>query len=82
MWVAQTCAILRVRVGAAQESLESAFFYMSRSTRLVILNQNMYTLLGGKRFLPADTYFPTNVIFHFTFNVYCCLISKYDILLG
>jgi len=33
---------------------------MARSTRLVILIKNMYTLWGRKRFLLPVTYFPSN----------------------
>jgi len=36
---------------------------MARSTRLVILIKNIYTLWGRKRFLPPVTYFPTGLEF-------------------
>jgi len=36
---------------------------MARSTRLVILIKNMYTLWGRKRFLLPVTYFPTNLVY-------------------
>jgi len=35
---------------------------MGRSTRLVILIKNIYTLWGRKRFLLPVTYFPTNLV--------------------
>jgi len=35
---------------------------MARSTRLVILIKNIYTLWGRKRFLLPVTYFPTNLV--------------------
>jgi len=39
---------------------------MARSTRLVILIKNIYTLWGRKRFLLHVTYFPTNLVYPFT----------------
>jgi len=35
---------------------------MARSTRLVILINNIYTLWGRKRFLLPVTYFPTDLV--------------------
>jgi len=42
---------------------------MVRSTRLVILIKNIYTLWGRKRFLLLVTYFPTNLVYPFTLRV-------------
>jgi len=42
---------------------------MARSIRLVILIKNIYTLWGRKRFLLPVTYFPTNLVYHFTLRV-------------
>jgi len=42
---------------------------MARSTRLVILIKNIYTLWGRKRFLPPVTYFSTNLVYPFTLRV-------------
>jgi len=42
---------------------------MARSTRLVILIKNTYTLWGRKRFLLPVTYFPTNLVYPFTLRV-------------
>jgi len=42
---------------------------MARSTRLVILIKNIYTLWGRKRFLFPVTYFPTNLVYPFTLRV-------------
>jgi len=42
---------------------------MARSTRLVILIKNIYTLWGRKRFLLPVTYFPTNLVYPFTLQV-------------
>jgi len=42
---------------------------MARSTRLVILIRNIYTLWGRKRFLLPFTYFPTNLVYPFTIRV-------------
>jgi len=42
---------------------------MARSTRLVILSKNIYTLWGRKRFLLPVTYFPTNLVYLFTLRV-------------
>jgi len=36
---------------------------MARSTRLVILIKNIYTLWSRKRFLLPVTYFPTNLVY-------------------
>jgi len=36
---------------------------MARSTWLVILIKNIYTLLGRKRILLPVTYFPTNLVY-------------------
>jgi len=36
---------------------------MARSTRLVILMKNIYTLWGRKRFLLPATYYPTNLVY-------------------
>jgi len=42
---------------------------MARSTRLVILIKNIYTLWCRKRFLLHVTYFPTNLVYPFTLRV-------------
>jgi len=42
---------------------------MARSTRLVILIKNVYTLWGLKRFLLPATYFPSNLVYPFTLRV-------------
>jgi len=42
---------------------------MARSTRLMILIKNIYTLWGRKRFLLPVTYFPTNLVYPFTLRV-------------
>jgi len=42
---------------------------MARSTQLVILIQNIYTLWGRKRFLLPVTYFSTNLVYPFTLRV-------------
>jgi len=42
---------------------------MARSTRLVILIKNIYTLWGRERFLLPLTYFPTNLVYPFTLRV-------------
>jgi len=42
---------------------------MARSTRLVVLIKNIYTLWGRKRFLLPVTYFPTNIVYPFTLRV-------------
>jgi len=42
---------------------------MARSTRLVILIKNLYTLWGRKRFLRPVTYLPTNLVYPFTLQV-------------
>jgi len=42
---------------------------MARSTRLVILIKNIYTLWGRKRFLLPVTYFPKNLVYPFTLRV-------------
>jgi len=42
---------------------------MARSTQLVILIKNIYTLWGRKRFLLPVTYFPTNLLYPFTLRV-------------
>jgi len=42
---------------------------MARSTRLVILIKNIYTLWGRKRFLLPVTYFPSNQVYPFTLRV-------------
>jgi len=39
---------------------------MARSTRLVTLIKNIYTLWGQKSFLLPVTYFPTNLVYPFT----------------
>jgi len=49
---------------------------MARSTRLVILIKNIYTLWGRKRFLLPVTYFPTNLVYPFTLRVTALLILK------
>jgi len=41
-----------------------AFHREARSTRLVILIKNIYTLWGRKRFLLPVTYFPTNLVYN------------------
>jgi len=53
----------------------SAFFRtdrqtdMARSTPLLILTKNKYTLWGRKRFLLPVAYFPTNRVYPFTLRV-------------
>jgi len=42
---------------------------MARSTRLVILIKNIYTLWGRKRFIVPVTYFATNLVYPFTSRV-------------
>jgi len=42
---------------------------MTRSTRLVILIKNIYTLWGRKRFLLPVTFFLTNLVYPFTLRV-------------
>jgi len=42
---------------------------MARSTRLVILIKNIYTLWGRKRFLLPVTYLPSNLVYPFTLRV-------------
>jgi len=42
---------------------------MARSTQLVILNKNLYTLWGRKRFRLPVTYFLTNLVYPFTQRV-------------
>jgi len=42
---------------------------MARSTRLVILIKNIYTLWGRNRFLLPVTYFPTNLVYPFTLRI-------------
>jgi len=42
---------------------------MAKSTRLVILIKNIYTLWGRKRFLLPVTYFPMNLVYPFTLRV-------------
>jgi len=42
---------------------------MARSTWLVILIKNIYTLWGRKRFLLPVTYFPKNLVYPFTLRV-------------
>jgi len=42
---------------------------MARSTRLVILIKNIYSLWGRKRFLLSVTYFPMNLVYPFTLRV-------------
>jgi len=42
---------------------------MARSTRLVILIKNIYTLWGRKRLFLPVTYFPTNLVYPFTLRV-------------
>jgi len=42
---------------------------MARSTRLVTLIKNKYTLRGRKRFLLPVTYFPMNLVYPFTLRV-------------
>jgi len=53
---------------------------MARSTRLVILIKNIYTLWGRNRFLLPVTYFPTNLVYPFTvrvtvINIICCVLN-------
>jgi len=48
---------------------------MARSTRLVILIGNIYTLWGRKRFLLPVIYFPTNLVYPFTIRVKIALSS-------
>jgi len=49
---------------------------MARSTRLVILIKNIYTLWGRKRFLVPLTYFPTNLVYPFTLRVTGIMTSE------
>jgi len=42
---------------------------MARTTRLVILIKNIYTLWGRKCFLLPAKYFPTNLVYPFTLRV-------------
>jgi len=42
---------------------------MARSTWLVILIKNIYTLWGRRRFFLPVTYFPTNLVYPFTLRV-------------
>jgi len=42
---------------------------MARSTRLVIVIKNIFTLWGRKRCLLPVTYFPTNLVYPFTLRV-------------
>jgi len=42
---------------------------MARSTRLVILIKNIYTLCGRKRYLLPVAYFPTNLVYPLTLQV-------------
>jgi len=49
---------------------------MARSTRLVILVKNVYTLWGRKRFLLPVTYFPTNLEYPFTLRVTDIIITN------
>jgi len=42
---------------------------MARSTRLVILIKNIYSLWGRKRFLLPVLYFPTSLVYPFTLRV-------------
>jgi len=42
---------------------------MARSTRLVILIKNIYTLWGRKHFFLPVIYFPTNLVYPFTLRV-------------
>jgi len=42
---------------------------MARSTRLMILIKNIYSLWGRKRFLLPVTYFPTNLVYPFTLRL-------------
>jgi len=42
---------------------------MARSTQLVILIKNIYTLWGRKPFLLPVTYFPTSLVYPFTLRV-------------
>jgi len=52
---------------------------MARSTRLVILIKNIYTLWGRKRFLLPVTYFPTNLVYPFTLRVTGIIIKKVSV---
>jgi len=47
---------------------------MARSTRLVILIKNKYTLWGRKRFLLPVAYFPTNIVYPST--LFFCLNKR------
>jgi len=49
---------------------------MARSTRLVILFKKMYTLWGRKRFLLHETYFSTNLVYHFKLTFFCTNIHS------
>jgi len=42
---------------------------MARSTRLLILIKNIYTLWGRERFLLPVTYFPTSLVYPLTLRV-------------
>jgi len=54
---------------------------MARSTRLLILIKNIYTLWGRKRFLLPVTYFPTNLVYPFTLRV-TGIVNIYSDLMG
>jgi len=52
---------------------------MARSTRLVILIKNIYTLSGRKRFLLPVTYFPANLVYPFSLRVTGIIKNKVTI---
>jgi len=52
---------------------------MARSTRLMILIKNIFTLWGRKRFLLPVTYFPTNLVYPFTLRVTGMLFDESSI---
>jgi len=54
---------------------------MARSTRLVILIKNIYTLWSRKRFLLPVTYLPTNLVYPFTLRVTGIKIQIKDIVI-
>jgi len=55
---------------------------MARSTRLVILIKNIYTLWDRNRFLLPVTYFPTNLVYPFTLRVTGIIIMLFVLCKG
>jgi len=51
------------------QSISVKIVYLARSTRVVILIKNKYTLWGRKRFVLPVTYCPTNLVYPFTLRV-------------